>query len=286
MNFNGGYRNQFNSNAYYNYFSGNGFNLRQDLPSLPGKSSENDFCRTFQNKLPPRTFDNEGRRRTTSCPLPIPRKRFNNNQELPPAVVEFPDNKLADFKDIDVLSEETLHILVTGPPRCGKTLLVEALAKRKLQIASDSGPSLAFIQSFPMLGMKVRANIWYMKNPKDCTMSLKDAFSTKNFVIILVYDVTVPKTLLDVREHIMAFKRVFGINVPIILVGNKIDMRTLILNELNMLDWGFLAHGDGQQVKDEYKLAAFVECSGETGNGMEDMLYKASTVALADYFKF
>ncbi|GBM79963.1 hypothetical protein AVEN_122553-1 [Araneus ventricosus] len=283
MDFKGGFRNHFSSSAHYNYFSGNGFNLRKDLYSLSAKSSENDLRRSkFQNKLPLQSFEDEGRKRTSSCPLPTTKRRFDDNQELSPAVVQFPDNKLANFIGIDVLPEETLHILVTGPPHCGKTLLVEALAKRKLQIASDSGPSLAFIQSFAMLGMKVHANVWYMKNPKDCTMSLKDAFSDKNFAIILVYDVTVSKTLLDVRKYILAFKSVFGTDVPIILVGNKTDMRTLILNELSMLDWGFLEHCDGQQVKDEYKLASFVECSGETSRGMDDMLFKAATVALAD----
>ncbi|KAF8789535.1 GTP-binding protein Rho1 like protein [Argiope bruennichi] len=286
MDFTSGHKNRFSSNMHYNYFSGNGFNLGQDIYSFFAKSSENDLCHPkYHNKCPPQCFEDDERKRTHSCPLPTPKRRFDNNQVLSPVVDEFPDNKL-DFKGIDVVPEETLNILVTGPPHCGKTRIVEALAKSKLQIQADGGPNIAFSQSFAMLGIKVHVNVWYMKNPKDCTKSLKDEFPDKNFAIILVYDVTVPKTLFDVREYILGFKRVFGINVPIILVGNKTDMRALITNELSMLDWGLLAYSDGQQVKNEYKLADFVECPGETGYGMDDMLFKASTVVLGNYFKF
>jgi len=117
------------------------------------------------------------------------------------------------------MSIETFKICLVGDARVGKTTFTHALLSNKFKqtYSPTLGVDLDVIIR-DIGGEKIRFNIWDCAGDKNF-QGLKDGYYLKANAFIVMFDVSKP---LDEFKKI--YKEISKKNVPILVVGNKIDL--------------------------------------------------------------
>ena len=103
-------------------------------------------------------------------------------------------------------------------------------------------------------------------------------------VVIVTFDLTMKKTVQDIHDKWYPEVRHFLPGVPIILVGNKQDLRdfpTNISEEVRKsVGFGLVSTETGMDLAKEINATKYVECSSLTQVGLEDVFESAIRVVL------
>ena len=101
-------------------------------------------------------------------------------------------------------------------------------------------------------------------------------------VILMCYAIDNPDSLQNIPDKWTPEVRHFCANVPIILVGNKKDIRSdqTVLNELAKMKVQPVTFNEGQAMSQKIGAFGFVECSAKTTEGVRAVFEMATRAAM------
>ena len=101
-------------------------------------------------------------------------------------------------------------------------------------------------------------------------------------VILVCFSYDCPDSLSNVKDKWIPEVRHFCPNVPIILVGNKKDLRDdpEVIEDLKKTKQVPVQYKDGQVVAEQIKAAGYVECSAKSKEGVVEVFETAARAAL------
>ena len=112
--------------------------------------------------------------------------------------------------------------------------------------------------TFFMLGMKDQFSLFYR------------AYCQGADSAIIMYDITNSETLERVSEWIQLLRKNSG-DIPIILVGNKVDLKSREITT-----------EEAMKIKDKFSLSGFYEISVKTGVNVEEMFREVVQLTLSN----
>jgi len=101
-------------------------------------------------------------------------------------------------------------------------------------------------------------------------------------VVLICYSVDDPDSLTNVAEKWWPEVRHFCPYVPIVVVGNKVDLRPddAIISELDVSKLKFVQNCQGREVATRIGAVAYHECSAWNNDGVQEVFEAATRAAL------
>ncbi|CAI4233081.1 unnamed protein product [Auanema sp. JU1783] len=238
------------------------FNLRTPSPSVFSMHRDSSFSPMHTPILS---------ERLSTPQLMVP--QYYNNVEDDIGLQMTMDSDMQDEKpkgDIESLlginesngpAERTFRVVMCGDAAVGKSSIVMRLIKGQYtnQLPSTLGVDF-HVKTINIDGRNVALQVWDTAGQERFRSLCKSYFRRADGAI-LVYDVTAEQTFLRVRDWIDTIKESVERSIPVILVGNKTDLRGV-------------SGVDGVPTSDGAAMAAtmgilFIEASALNGNNIE-----------------
>lgn len=164
-------------------------------------------------------------------------------------------------------SPPTCKVVLLGEAQTGKTAIITRLISNKFEslYTTTIGTGLSTYDCM-VNDKKIRLNIWDTAG-QERYRSLAEVYYRDAQIVIIVYDVTVMKTLEEYHYWKKQLKK-NCISKPIIfLVGNKIDCESerIVTNE------------DAMHVANKIN-ATYKETSAKTGDGIQELFFEIAKV--------
>ena len=101
-------------------------------------------------------------------------------------------------------------------------------------------------------------------------------------VILMCFSIDSPDSLENIPEKWTPEVKHFCPNVPIILVGNKKDLRNdgNTIRELQKMKQEPVKHDEGRSMAEKINAFAYLECSAKTKEGVREVFETATRAAL------
>ncbi|MFH4976106.1 hypothetical protein AB6A40_002815 [Gnathostoma spinigerum] len=185
-------------------------------------------------------------------------------------------------------------LVVVGDGACGKTSLL--IAYTRDQFLDVYVPTLfdAYVEDMEVDGEKVQflwstklacylleLVLWDTAGQEDYD-HLRLLSYSKTDVILMCFSIDSPYSLADIPEKWSPEVHQYCPNVPIILVGNKKDLRDDLGNPTSFIDIKreFVTVEQAQTVAIGIGARAYLECSAKTREGVHKVFEKAAREAL------
>jgi Ras-related protein Rab-8A len=166
----------------------------------------------------------------------------------------------------------TFKIVLLGDPEVGKANLSQKLCYNLFSPEERLTIGVEFhVKSLEVKGKKIKMQIW------DIAGEERFGFLTPTYcmganAVLIVYDITNSKTVDKMNSWIEVVRQNAG-NVPILLLGNKIDLE----------DDREIRKEEGLKLTQNYKLSGFSEISTKTGENIENIFKDLSELILNCY---
>ena len=177
-------------------------------------------------------------------------------------------------------------IVIVGDGSCGKTCLYITFARDRFPEEYVPRVFDIFIaDDIRVDGMTVEAVFWDTVGDEEYDRLLDRLRSLSYFdadVFLMCFSIDSPKSLAKVIEKWTPEVRHFCPDVPIILVGNKKDLRNdeNTKRELSKTKQEPVKSEEGSLMCERIKAYAYLECSAKTKEGVRDVFTTAARVAL------
>ena len=175
-------------------------------------------------------------------------------------------------------------IAIVGDGSCGKTCLYIAFTQDRfpeeyVPRVFDTGIYTA--GDITVDGTTVEAAFWDTVGDEEFTR-LRPLSYFDTDVFLICFSIDSPKSLAKVLEKWTPEVRYFCPDVPIILVGNKKDLRNdeNVKRELSKKKQEPVKSEEGSLMCERIKAYAYLECSAKTKEGVRDVFTTAARAAL------
>lgn len=101
-------------------------------------------------------------------------------------------------------------------------------------------------------------------------------------VLLICFSITEPDSFQNVIEKWFPEIQHYCPNIPIILVGNKVDQRDdpEVVQRLREIDKNPITRIDGENLKNKFKAAAYIECSARSNLGITQVFDAAVRISV------
>ena len=172
------------------------------------------------------------------------------------------------------------RLVIVGDGACGKTCLLFVVSR-------DQFPE-AYIPAFLDITTDIKVDA------KQVQLSLCDAASREDYdalrhlsyldtdVILMCFSIDSPNSLESIQEKWTPEITRFCPNVPIILVGNKKDLRNNCnsIQEQGKTKRKLVKPEDGRAMAEKINAVCYTECSAKTKEGVKEVFEAAACAAL------
>jgi len=172
-------------------------------------------------------------------------------------------------------------LVIVGDGACGKTCLLIVFSKDQFPEVYVPTVFENYVADIEVDGRQVELALWDTAGQEDYDR-LRPLSYPDTDVILMCFSIDSPDSLENIPEKWTPEVRHFCPNVPIILVGNKKDLRNdeNTKRELQKMNQAPLKADEGKRMADTISAVAYLECSAKTKEGVREVFEQATRAAL------
>lgn len=173
-------------------------------------------------------------------------------------------------------------LVVVGDGACGKTSLLSVFSTHKFPEFYVPTVFETDVSDIEVNGEMVELALWDTAG-QEAYDRLRPLSYPDTDVVLMCFSIDSPDSLANVLEKWAPEVRHFcGQRVPLILVGNKIDLRhdKNVKNDLSKFKQAPLTSEEGRAMFERIKAYAYKECSAKTREGVRDVFETAAKATL------
>ncbi|CAF0716448.1 unnamed protein product [Brachionus calyciflorus] len=208
-----------------------------------------------QNKFNENLPENENRTSTLAKPtsLNVNTKSINVN-----------NNKIKQNVNTD--PERVFKVVFAGDSGVGKTSFIMRYCKGEFNSSTSSTIGVDhYMKTMDIDGKRVALQLWDTCGQERFRSIAKSYFRRADGVV-LMYDCTYEKSFLNVREWVEIINETSDKRIPIVIIGNKIDLREEIGQRGRVVQ-----KEDGVKLAKQYN-SFFIETSAKDGSNIDESL--------------
>jgi len=173
-------------------------------------------------------------------------------------------------------------LVIVGDGACGKTCLLIVFSKDQFPEVYVPTVFENYVADIEVDGKQVELALWDTAGQEDYDR-LRPLSYPDTDVILMCFSIDSPDSLENIPEKWTPEVRHFCPNVPIILVGNKKDLRQDqgTIRELQKMKQEPVRFEEGKGMADKIGAYAYLECSAKTKEGVRDVFETATRAALS-----
>uniref|UniRef100_A0AC35TT21 Ras-like GTP-binding protein Rho1 n=1 Tax=Rhabditophanes sp. KR3021 TaxID=114890 RepID=A0AC35TT21_9BILA len=172
-------------------------------------------------------------------------------------------------------------LVIVGDGACGKTCLLIVFSKDQFPDVYVPTVFENYVADIEVDGKQVELALWDTAGQEDYDR-LRPLSYPDTDVVLMCFSIDSPDSLTNIQEKWTPEVRHFCPNVPIILVGNKKDVRAEAeanTDPRNKIET--VTPDMGKQMCEQIGAFGYLECSAKTKEGVRDVFEKATRAALA-----
>ena len=172
-------------------------------------------------------------------------------------------------------------LVVVGNGACGKTRLLIVLSGHQFPEVYLPYVYRDYVADIEIDGKQVELALWDTAAHEDYDR-LRPLSYPDTDVILMCFSIVAPDSLDSIPEKWTPEVKHFCPNVPIILVGNKKDIRNDegIRRELSRIKQEPVRPEQGRVIAETINAFSYLECSAKTNEGVREVLETATRAAL------
>ncbi|KAK7102581.1 ras-like GTP-binding protein rhoA [Littorina saxatilis] len=172
-------------------------------------------------------------------------------------------------------------LVIVGDGACGKTSLLMTFSEDQSPVAHTPTVFEIFVVCSEVDAKQGKLSLWDTAGLEDYDR-LRPLSYPDTHVILMCFAIGRPDSLRNIPAKWNPEVRHFCPNVPIILVGNKKDLRNdpATRQELERMKQSPVSQEEGKAVAERIGAAAYVECSAKTKDGVREVFETATREAL------
>ena len=172
-------------------------------------------------------------------------------------------------------------LVIVGDGACGKTCLLIVFSKDQFPEVYVPTVFENYVADIEVDGKTVELALWDTAGQEDYDR-LRPLSYPDTDVILMCFSIDSPDSLENIPEKWTPEVRHFCPNVPIILVGNKKDLRNdeKTKFELSKMKQEPVKTCEGSEICDKINAHCYMECSAKTKENVREVFYQATKAAL------
>jgi len=172
-------------------------------------------------------------------------------------------------------------LVIVGDGACGKTCLLIVFSKDQFPEVYVPTVFENYVADIEVDGRQVELALWDTAGQEDYDR-LRPLSYPDTDVILMCFSIDSPDSLENIPEKWTPEVKHFCPNVPIILVGNKKDLRNdqNTIRELSKMKQEPVPEDQGKTMAEKVGAYAYLECSARTKDGVRAVFETATRAAL------
>lgn len=172
-------------------------------------------------------------------------------------------------------------LVIVGDGACGKTCLLIVFSKDQFPEVYVPTVFENYVADIEVDGKQVELALWDTAGQEDYDR-LRPLSYPDTDVILMCFGIDQPDSLENIPEKWTPEVKHFCPNVPIILVGNKKDLRNDpgTISELQKMKQETVKSDQGNDMKDKINAFSYLECSAKSKDGVREVFEIATRAAL------
>ncbi|CAL8135166.1 unnamed protein product [Orchesella dallaii] len=179
------------------------------------------------------------------------------------------------------MSANRKKLVIVGDGACGKTSLLIQFSKN--QFPEFYAPTVFenYVADIDVDGKQVELQLWDTAGQEDYDR-LRPLSYPETDVLLMCFSIDSPDSLQNIPEKWSPEVKHFCPNVPIILVGNKKDLRSdpETIDQLAKSLQEPVKYNDGYEMAEKVGAFAYLESSAKTGEGVREVFEAATRAAI------
>ncbi|KAK8405383.1 hypothetical protein O3P69_001726 [Scylla paramamosain] len=173
-------------------------------------------------------------------------------------------------------------LVIVGDGACGKTCLLIVFSKDQFPEVYVPTVFENYVADIEVDGKQVELALWDTAGQEDYDR-LRPLSYPDTDVILMCFSIDSPDSLENIPEKWTPEVKHFCPNVPIILVGNKKDLRNdaTTIKELQKMKQEPVRPEEGRNMAEKINAFAYLECSAKTKEGVREVFETATKAALS-----
>lgn len=173
-------------------------------------------------------------------------------------------------------------LVIVGDGACGKTCLLIVFSKDEFPEVYVPTVFENYVADTRVDDKTVELALWDTAGQEDYDR-LRPLSYPDTDVILMCFSIDSPDSLENIPEKWVPEVKHFCPNVPIVLVGNKKDLRTdsYTIKELARTKQAPVSYNDGESMAQRIGAKTYLECSALTKENVEHVFQMATRAALA-----
>lgn len=172
-------------------------------------------------------------------------------------------------------------LVIVGDGACGKTCLLTVFSKDRFPDVYIPTIFESSVANIEVDGNQVELALWDTAGQEDYDR-LRPLSYPDTDVIVMCFSIDSPDSLHNIHKKWTPEVKHYCPNVPIILVGNKKDLRNdpAIVSELSKMKQSPVNTADGKAMAEKINAFNFLECSAKNMEGVREVFETATRAAL------
>jgi len=172
-------------------------------------------------------------------------------------------------------------LVIVGDGACGKTCLLIVFSKDQFPEVYVPTVFENYVADIEVESKQVELALWDTAGQEDYDR-LRPLSYPDTDVILMCFSIDSPDSLENIPEKWTPEVRHFCPSVPIILVGNKKDLRndSSTIKELSKMKQQPVSSDEGEAMADKIGAYGYMECSARTKEGVREVFEMATKAAL------
>ena len=172
-------------------------------------------------------------------------------------------------------------LVIVGDGACGKTCLMIVFSQGKFPEEFLPTTVENYVKDISVDGNAVELSLWDTAGQEDFD-KLRPYSYTGTDVMLISFSIDNPDSFENIPERWAPEVHTFCPKVPVVLVGNKKDLRNdpATIAELKEMNQKPLQVEDGQAMAEQIKAVTYIECSAKNNEGVDEVFVTATRAAL------